>query len=105
MSNFNLDCLKKGNLTHSIALIDILGEDWDNEMIRYAYPIAINKLLKTHKAEAIKALIDIDGKSMLTQIDDKYYLFESIDNWAHEVYASDEFMSLIIKEMNNLLKQ
>ncbi|MDQ0970012.1 hypothetical protein QFZ20_005415 [Flavobacterium sp. W4I14] len=73
-------------------------------MIRYAYPVAINKLLKTHKAETITALIDVDGKSTLTQIDDKYYLLESIDNWAHEVYAYDEFMLLIIKEMNNLLK-
>lgn len=53
----------------------------------------------------MKALIDIDGKSTLTQIDDKYYLFECIDNWAHEVYASNELMQLIIKEMNSLLKQ
>jgi|GEM_PF-2122859 len=103
MSNFNLDCLKEGNLTHSMELADILGKDWDDEMIRYAYPVVIKKLLKTHKAETIKGLVDIDGKSMLTQIDDKYYLFESIDIWQHEVYASDEFMLLIVKEMNSML--
>jgi hypothetical protein len=105
MGNFNLDCLKEGNLTDAIALDDILGKAWDDEMIRYAYPIAINKLLKTHQSETIRSLIDMDGKSILTQIDHKYYLFESIDIWQHEVYATDDFMQLIIKEMNNLLKQ
>ncbi|RZL45327.1 MAG: hypothetical protein EOP00_17675 [Pedobacter sp.] len=102
MDNLKFNLLKDGDLANTLPLADILGDEWDEGMIRYGYQIAINKLLKTHDFEVISGHISIDGKTTLSLINKKHYLFENIDIWCHEVYASEALMLSIIKEMNGL---
>lgn len=103
MDSLKLNLLNDGNLGNSLELADLLGKEWDEEMIRYSYQIAIKKLLEIHDLEVISGHISIEGKTTLSLIDKKHYLFENIDIWCHEVYASEELMSLIIKQMNKML--
>lgn len=104
MSNLKLEYLAKGNLTNTFELADILDKEWDEEMIRYAYQTVIKSLLEKYKSKMVASLIGIEGKTTLTLIDDQYYLFENIDIWTHEVYATGELMNIIVKEMKMLSK-
>ncbi|TKC05858.1 hypothetical protein [Pedobacter frigoris] len=105
MNNLKLEYLAKGNLTNSLELADLLGKEWEEEMIRYAYDVVIKLLLEKYKSKIVDSIIGIEGKTTLTLVDNQYYLFENIDIWTHEVYATDELMSLIVNEINKMLKQ
>lgn len=104
MGNIIAKCLKEGDLTNTEELGNILGKNWDEELIRKVYPIAISNLLSKCKIEIIYNLIGLEGKTILSKVDNAYYLFEDIDNWCHQVYATKPLMQLIIQEMKRVLK-
>ncbi|WP_316756756.1 hypothetical protein [Pedobacter aquatilis] len=99
MCNFRTDCLNKANLLNTAELSDLLGSNWMDEMIRHTYQTARYQVLKTRNVKQIEALIGIEGKTALYLIDEQYYLFEDIDIWIHEVYASKQLMCLIVEQM------
>ncbi|RBL91816.1 hypothetical protein [Chitinophaga flava] len=101
--NFEGECLREAGLLDAPSLQSMLGEDWTEEDIRRIYPRALPNVLNGRELLLVKQLVDIDGYSHLYKIG-RYYLFEAIDRWMHEVFASEPFMLELIAEMNHLKK-
>lgn len=99
--NFESEWLQEAGLLNAPSLQSLLGVDWTEEEVRYLYPTASANVLKGRNPELLHQLADMDGHSRLYKIG-PYYLFESIDIWMHEVYASEPLMLEIIMEMNRL---
>lgn len=99
--NFEGDCLREAGLLDAPSLQSMLGEGWTEDDIRRLYPLALSQVTTGRKMELVRQLADADGYSRLYRVG-RYYLFESVDRWMHDVFASEELMLDIIAAMQHL---
>ncbi|NML38037.1 hypothetical protein HHL17_12605 [Chitinophaga sp. G-6-1-13] len=99
--NFEGDCLREAGLLDAPSLLSILGEGWKEDDVRRIYPLALPQATTGRKVELVRQLADVDGHSRLFRVG-QYYLFESIDGWMHDIFASEPLMLDIIAAMQHL---
>ncbi|MGN7819042.1 hypothetical protein HGH92_02440 [Chitinophaga varians] len=99
--NFEVDCLREAGLLDAPSLLSVLGEGWTENDVRRLYPLALPQAITGRKMELVRQLADADGHSRLYRVGE-YYLFESIDGWMHDIFASEPLMLDLIAAMQHL---